>query len=88
MVEMKPLVEDLLRTFIVETRNRLNKDESWLDSIETHCTNMSATINSLETQIGQLANSIKGQSSERFLATWSQIIKINARQSLLKVVRS
>jgi hypothetical protein len=65
-VEKKPSVEDLLSTFIVETRGRFNKDEARLDNIETHCNNMNATMKSLEVQIGQLANAVKGQSSGNF----------------------
>ncbi|XP_024019991.1 uncharacterized protein LOC112091203 [Morus notabilis] len=66
VVEKKPFVEDLLSTFIVETRGRFNKDEARLDNIETHCNNMNATMKSLEVQIGQLANAVKGQSSGKF----------------------
>lgn len=66
MAENKPSMEDCLGTFIVETRNLLNKDEAWLDNIKIHCTNISATMKSLETQITQLANSIKRQSSGKF----------------------
>ena len=64
--EKKPTVEDLLSTFIVETRGRFHKDEARLDNIETHCNNMTATMKSLEIQIGQLANTIKGQPSSKF----------------------
>ncbi|XP_024029937.1 uncharacterized protein LOC112094091 [Morus notabilis] len=66
VVEKKPSVEDLLSTFIVETRGRFNKDEARLDNIETHCNNMNATMKSLEVKIGQLANAVKGQSSGKF----------------------
>ncbi|GMN42763.1 hypothetical protein TIFTF001_011976 [Ficus carica] len=59
-VEKKPSVEDLLSTFIVETSGRFNKDEARLDNIETHCNNMNATMKSLEVQISQLANAVKG----------------------------
>ncbi|PON50721.1 hypothetical protein TorRG33x02_313500 [Trema orientale] len=64
--EKKSSLEDLLSTFIVETRRKFNKDEARLDNIETHCNNMNATMKSLEVQIGQLANSIKGQQSGKF----------------------
>ncbi|XP_022863493.1 uncharacterized protein LOC111383609 [Olea europaea var. sylvestris] len=50
--EGKPSLEDILRTFISETRSRLNKDESRLDNIETHVSNMGATMKNLEVQIG------------------------------------
>ncbi|PON31148.1 hypothetical protein PanWU01x14_372170 [Parasponia andersonii] len=64
--EKKPSLEDILSTFIMETRGRFNKDEALLDNIETHCNNMNATMKSLEVQIGELANSIKGQISRKF----------------------
>ncbi|GMN63209.1 hypothetical protein TIFTF001_032286 [Ficus carica] len=65
-VEKKHSVKHLLSTFIVETRGRFKKDEARLDNIETHCDNMNATMKSLEVQIGQLANAVKGQSSGNF----------------------
>ena len=43
MVEKKPSCEELLSTFILETRQRFNKDEARLDSIKTHCINISDT---------------------------------------------
>ncbi|GMN64086.1 hypothetical protein TIFTF001_033160 [Ficus carica] len=66
VVEKELSVEDLLSTFIVETRGRFNKDEARLDNIEAHCNNMNATMKSLKVQIGQLANAVKGQSSGNF----------------------
>ena len=50
----------------METKGRFNKDEVWLVNIETHCTNISATMKSLEMQVGQLANEIKNQSKGKF----------------------
>ncbi|PON34362.1 hypothetical protein PanWU01x14_344900, partial [Parasponia andersonii] len=50
----------------METRGRFNKDETHLDNIETHCTNINATLKSLEVNISQLANSIKGQQFGKF----------------------
>ncbi|XP_024030361.1 uncharacterized protein LOC112094221 [Morus notabilis] len=64
--QSKPSIDDLLSTFIVETRGRFNKDEARLDNIETHCTNMSATVKTMETQIRQLADSMKSLSSGKF----------------------
>ncbi|XP_022843229.1 uncharacterized protein LOC111366765 [Olea europaea var. sylvestris] len=64
--EGKPSLEDILGTFISETRSRFNKDESRLDNIETHVSNMGATMKNLEVQIGQLANSIKSQQQGKF----------------------
>ena len=47
--QKKPTLEDILSSFITETQNRFNKDEARIDSIETHCSNMNATMKSLET---------------------------------------
>ena len=54
----KPTSEEMLNTFIMETKGRFNKDEARLDSIETHYSNMTATMKKLETQMGQLANEL------------------------------
>ena len=37
-----------------------------MDSIETHCTNMSVIMKSLETQMGQLAIELKNQQKGKF----------------------
>ena len=66
MVEKKPSVEELLSTFIMETRGRFNKDEARLDNIETHYMNISATMKSLETHVGQLAIELKNQQKDKF----------------------
>ena len=50
-VEKKPSVEDLLGTFIAETRNRLKQHDARFDNLKTHMGNMGATIKSLEVQI-------------------------------------
>ncbi|XP_022857584.1 uncharacterized protein LOC111378582 [Olea europaea var. sylvestris] len=64
--EGKPSLEDILGTFISKTRSRFNKDESWLDNIETHVSNMGDTMKNLEVQIGQLATSKKSQQQGKF----------------------
>ena len=56
----------------METRGRFSKDEARLDSIETHCTNMSATIKSLEVQVGQLATELKNQQKGKFPSDTNQ----------------
>ena len=56
----------MLSTFIKETRRRFSKDEARLDNIETHCNNMSATMKSLEVQVGQLATELKNQQKGKF----------------------
>ena len=58
--------------FLAETRGRFNKDEARLDNIETHYTNMNATMKSLEMKLGQLANEIKNQSKGNFLSDTEQ----------------
>ena len=66
VAEKKSSIEDLLSTFIVETRGRFNKSEARIDSIETYYTNMSAFIKSLEVQMGQLAIELKSQKERKF----------------------
>ncbi|XP_022860538.1 uncharacterized protein LOC111381062 [Olea europaea var. sylvestris] len=64
--ERKPSLEDILGTFISETRSRFNKDEARLDNIETHMTNLGATVKNLEVQIGQIATAIQSQQKGQF----------------------
>ncbi|XP_075483776.1 uncharacterized protein LOC142523927 [Primulina tabacum] len=59
--EGKPSFEDLVGTFVTESGKRMARTESRLDNMETHIGNMGATMKSLETQIGQLANALKDQ---------------------------
>ena len=61
MAEKKPSVKEFLSTLIVETRGRFNKDEARLDNMETHYTNISAIMKSLEMRVGQLATELKNQ---------------------------
>ena len=56
----------MLSTFITETRGRFTKDEARLESIETHCSNLNATMKNLETQMGQLASELKNQQKGKF----------------------
>ena len=56
----------MLSTFLVETRGKFNKDEARLDNIETHYSNMSASIKSLEMQVSQLASELKTQIKGKF----------------------
>ena len=76
----KPFLEELLSTFIMETRGRFNKNEAQLDNIETHCTNMNASIKSLEAQMGQLATELKSQKRGSSLVILSIIKGNNIRQ--------
>ncbi|KAJ4724863.1 DNA-directed DNA polymerase [Melia azedarach] len=66
MVEKKPSLKDLLSTFVVETRNRFNKNEAQLDNMKTHMVNIRAIVKSLKVQVGQLATSIKSLHNEKF----------------------
>ncbi|XP_075504544.1 uncharacterized protein LOC142541982 [Primulina tabacum] len=64
--EGKPSFEDLVGTFVTESGKKMARTESRLDSMETHMGNMGATMKSLETQIGQLANALKDQNRGQF----------------------
>lgn len=63
--EKKSSLEDILASFIGETRARLNKDEAKIDRIEEQVSQMSSNMNarfkSLENQMGQLATAIGSQ---------------------------
>ena len=54
-------LEDLLKTYIMDSKARLDQYDTRLNNIEVHYTNMVATIKNLETQIGKLAVAIKEQ---------------------------
>ena len=56
--EKKMSLEDAMISFVEETKARFKKSDSWLDNIETHCSNMGVTMKNLEVQIGQLATTI------------------------------
>ena len=81
-MEKKPSVEDLLGTFIAETRNRFKQDDARFNNIETHIGNMGAAIKSLEVQIGQIASSINAQQKGKFPNDTKVNPKENARPSL------
>ena len=59
-------LKDAMISFIEETKARFKKFDSQLDNIETHCSNMGATIKNLEVQIGQLATTINAQQRGTF----------------------
>ena len=65
MEENKSSLEELLSSFIGETRARLNKNEAKIDRIEEQLSQMSSNMNarfkSLENQMGQLATAIGSQ---------------------------
>ena len=64
--EKKMSLEVAMISFIEETKARFKKFDSWLDNIETHCSNMAATMKNLEVQIGQLATTINAQPKRNF----------------------
>ncbi|XP_073057220.1 uncharacterized protein [Primulina eburnea] len=64
--EGKPSFEDLVGAFVAESGKKMARTESRLHSMETHIGNMGATMKSLETQIGQLANALRDQNRGQF----------------------
>ena len=62
----KMSLEDAMISFVEETKARFKKSDSRLDNIETHCSNMGATMKNLEVQIGQLATTINAQQRGTF----------------------
>ena len=64
--EKKMSLEDAMVSFVEETKARLKKSDSQLDNIETHCSNMAATMKNLEVQIRQLATTINAQQRGTF----------------------
>ena len=64
--EKKMSLEDAMISFVEETKARFKKSDSRLDNIETHCSNMGATMKNLEVQIGQLATTINAQQRGTF----------------------
>ncbi|XP_068636070.1 uncharacterized protein [Aristolochia californica] len=64
--EKKMSLEDVMVSFVQETNARFKKTDSRLDTIETHCSNMGATMKNFELQIGQLATTVNAQQREAF----------------------
>ncbi|XP_050254823.1 uncharacterized protein LOC126700654 [Quercus robur] len=64
--EKKMSLEDAMVSFVEETKARFTKSDSLLDNIETHCSNIGATMKNLEVQIGQLATTINAQQRGTF----------------------
>ncbi|XP_068666362.1 uncharacterized protein [Aristolochia californica] len=62
----KMSLEDVMVSFVQETNARFKRVDSLLDNIETHCSNMGATMKNLEVQIGQLATTINAQQRGAF----------------------
>ena len=54
-------LEDNLNAFVNESRKRMEAYDKHFNSLEIHCTNMGASIKTLETQIGQLTMAVKEQ---------------------------
>ena len=55
-----------MKTFIVESKARLDQYDNLLSGLEKHITHMSSTIKSLETQMGQLASIVKENLATKF----------------------
>ncbi|XP_041001613.1 uncharacterized protein LOC121247311 [Juglans microcarpa x Juglans regia] len=64
--EKKMSLEDAMVSFVQETNARFKKTDSRLDNIETHCSNMGATMKNRKVQIGQLATTINAQQRGTF----------------------
>ncbi|XP_062100564.1 uncharacterized protein LOC133806483 [Humulus lupulus] len=64
--EKKSSLEDILGTFMMETSKRFNKNEARLDNIETHMSNVGATMKTIEVQVEQLATTIASQQKGNF----------------------
>uniref|UniRef100_A0A803PT47 Retrotransposon gag domain-containing protein n=1 Tax=Cannabis sativa TaxID=3483 RepID=A0A803PT47_CANSA len=54
--EDKKYLEDILGTFMIESKKRFNKNEARLNNIETHISNMDASMKNIEVQVRKLAN--------------------------------
>ncbi|XP_073138443.1 uncharacterized protein [Henckelia pumila] len=64
--EGKPLLEDVVSTFVTEFGKMMAITESRLDSLETHVVNMDSMMKSMETQIGKLAIALKDNNRGHF----------------------
>ena len=53
---------------MMESNKHFNKNEAQLDNIETHMSNIGATMKSIEVQVGQLASVIGSQQKGQFLS--------------------
>ncbi|XP_073120636.1 uncharacterized protein [Henckelia pumila] len=80
--EGKASLEDLVSNFIAESFTRFKRNENRLDSMETHLTNVSASMKNLETQIGQLANALNNQQRGVFPSN----TEINPREQCKAVI--
>ena len=74
--EKKMSLEDAMISFVEETKVRFKKFDSRLDNIETHCSNMGATMKNFEVQIGQLAITINAQQR----GTFPSNIEVNPKE--------
>ncbi|XP_075486399.1 uncharacterized protein LOC142526010 [Primulina tabacum] len=61
--EGKPSFEDLVGTFVSESGKRMARTESRLDNLETHMTNIGASLKILESQVGQITKQLTSQPS-------------------------
>ena len=57
-----------LELFHHRSTGQIQATRGRLDNLEMHCANMNATMNSLEMQVGKIAQSFKGKNNESFLS--------------------
>lgn len=74
--EKKMSLEDAMVSFVEETNARFKKNDSRLNKIETHCSNMGASIKNLEVQMEQPATTINAQQR----GTFSSNIEVNPNE--------
>ncbi|XP_073120756.1 uncharacterized protein [Henckelia pumila] len=66
--EGKPSLKDLVSNFISESTKIFERNENRLDNMETHLTNVGASMKNLETQIDQFANALTKQQIGAFIS--------------------
>ncbi|XP_075486357.1 uncharacterized protein LOC142525962 [Primulina tabacum] len=60
----KTSFEDLVGAFVAESGKRMARTESKLDSLETHMSNIGASLKILESQVGQITKQLTSQPSD------------------------
>ena len=73
-----------MKTFIVESKARLDQHANRLSDLETHMTYMSSMMKSLETQMGQLASIVKENLATKFPADTEK----NSKECMAVTLRS
>ncbi|XP_062113025.1 uncharacterized protein LOC133824168 [Humulus lupulus] len=57
-------LEELLKTYIVDSKAMLDQHDTHLNNIEMHCTNMGETIKTLETQVEEIPKKSENEESK------------------------